>query len=371
MMLPTTKGRGQNPINNFQYDPFPLPAVRTLSNLKSMALEFDGGEPTNSILTLLRETASLPSIRMLGIGSFTFQSVDDLVDILVAGPHLTGVHVSACLFNNEFRTDDGRPDFALDYCRELRTVVFTENKQMDLLLRALPSASNITGLTLGPHTVPEIDPDFPELDDDETLDDFHDLVNFVNLENLILLVVDTGAWIADALAMVRSPALHTLSLFCWCENLDSSWESVLQDLDLPLRRVDTMLSETPFRDLQRICVTIFCREREPPSQQRNSSTSEVEPSESSTPEDLEQATSSNTVNHNSATPSGDTTDEPEPDGLWVEQQVREFMTSCHERKILEVQAKIGEWVPAPYWVDARPSQYSPEILQASHLGPIV
>lgn len=123
MMLPTTKGRGQNPINNFQYDPFPLPAVRTLSNLKSMALEFDGGEPTTSILTLLRETASLPSIRMLGIGSFTFQSVDDLVDILVAGPHLTGVHVSACLFNNEFRTDDGRPDFALDYCRELRTVV--------------------------------------------------------------------------------------------------------------------------------------------------------------------------------------------------------------------------------------------------------
>lgn len=44
---------------------------------------------------------------------------------------------------------------------------------MDLLLRALPSASNITGLTLGPHTVPEIDPDFPELDDDATLDDFH------------------------------------------------------------------------------------------------------------------------------------------------------------------------------------------------------
>ncbi len=108
-----------------QYDPFPLQAVHTLSNLKNMTFEFDGGEvvPPNPIFPFLREVASRPSLRTLGLGSFTFHSVDDLVEILAAGPHLTSVVVAAFIFNCEFSKSNSRADFAPDYCRDLRTVV--------------------------------------------------------------------------------------------------------------------------------------------------------------------------------------------------------------------------------------------------------
>lgn len=41
------------------------------------------------------------------------------------------------------------------------------------------------------------------------------LPDYAKLERLVLLVVNTGAWTADALAKVRAPGLQTLALFCW------------------------------------------------------------------------------------------------------------------------------------------------------------
>lgn len=169
-----------------------------------------------------------------------------------------------------------------------------------------------------------------------------DLPNFTKLNDLVLLVVDTGTWATDALAMVRSPTLQVLSLFCWCEELDSNWGSVLQDMDLSLQDIDALLSKAPFLGLQRICVTVFCRE--PAVRSDDSSSSDAEDSAVDTPKDSEQDVSASDDQAGSS-PSdrserGDAAEGPTQDGVWFEQQVRKYMPSCHDRGILEVHAKV-------------------------------
>ncbi|EIW52384.1 uncharacterized protein TRAVEDRAFT_53806 [Trametes versicolor FP-101664 SS1] len=365
-----TRWDRDSPTGQYDSDPFPLQAVRKLSNLKNMTFEFNGGEviPPNPIIPFLREVASRPSLRTLGLGSFTFHSVDDLVEILAAGPHLMSVFVAACIFNCEFSEGISRAAFAPEYCRDLRTVVFTDNEKMDPLLRALPSPSDITNLTLGPPWR-ETEPDFQQYYEGVTLNDFLDLPNFTRLKNLVLLVVDTGTWVTGALAMVRSPALQVLSLFCWCEELDSNWGSVVQDMDLPLQDIDALLSEAPFLGLQRICVTVFCRE--PAVRSDDSSSSEAEDSTVDAPNDPEQDGSVSDGQAGSSPSSSkeraDAVDGPTHDGVWFEQHVRKHMPSCHKRGILEVHAKMGSWSPIPYSIEPRLFEYQPESRRALHL----
>lgn len=365
-------------------DPFPLQAVRKLSNLKNMTFEFNGGEviPPNPIIPFLREVASRPSLRTLGLGSFTFHSVDDLVEILAAGPHLTSVFVAACIFNCEFSEGISRAAFAPEYCRDLRTVV------VSLASAWVCSYRNL--MPFGSHAVHRQREDGPtasrttfsvryyQFDSGSALarnrtrfsavlrgcypqrffgygacfvhgttfdadlaaaHDALDLPNFTRLKNLVFLAVDTGTWVADALAMVRSPALQVLSLFCWCEELDSNWGSVLQDMDLPLQDIDALLSKAPFLGLQRICVTVFCRE--PAVRSDDSSSSEAEDSASDAPKQ-DESVSEDQAGNSSSSPSEreDATEDPTQDGVWFEQQVRKYMPSCHDRGILEVHAKV-------------------------------
>lgn len=142
--------------------------------------------------------------------------------------------------------------------------------------------------------------------------------------------------------MVRSPTLRVLSLFCWCEELDSNWGSVLQDMDLSLQDIDALLSKGPFLGLQRICVTVFCRE--PAVRSDDSSSSDAEDSAVDAPKDSEQDESASNGQAGSSPSSSkeraDAVDGPTQDGVWFEQQVRKYMPSCHERGILEVHAKV-------------------------------
>lgn len=163
-----------NPCIGF-YDPFPLQAVRTLSNIRSAVYEHDGGEFVyDALVPFLRELAARSSLRTLELGCITFLRPGDIADILVGAPHLTRLCVNTCVYYDYERSgivlplEDSR--MAPQYCRDLRAVVvsaranpawssvsaslepmqFTDNENMDSLLDMLPAHCTITHLTLGP-----------------------------------------------------------------------------------------------------------------------------------------------------------------------------------------------------------------------------
>ncbi|OJT02214.1 hypothetical protein TRAPUB_7329 [Trametes pubescens] len=65
------------------------------------------------------------------------------------------------------------------------------------------------------------------------------LPDYTRLERLVLLVVESGAWAADALAK------------------GTRWRPALADL--PLRNIDVLLATDPFRRLRRVSITVYCR----------------------------------------------------------------------------------------------------------------
>ncbi|KAL1946069.1 hypothetical protein VTO73DRAFT_15196 [Trametes versicolor] len=254
------------------------------SGLRSAVYEHDGGEFVyDALVPFLRELAARPSLRTLELGCITFLRPGDIADILAGAPHLTRLCVSTCLYYDYERSgivlplnEDSR--MAPQYCRDLRAVVvsanpptwlsvsaqselmqFMDNENMDSLLDMLPAHCTITHLTLGP-IWREPDPFFQASYTDEHQNQFKALPDYCNfptkaLERLVLLVVNTGAWTADALAKVRAPGLQTLALFCWYKG--TRWRPALADL--PLRGIDALLATDVSRGLQRVFVTVYCR----------------------------------------------------------------------------------------------------------------
>lgn len=176
------------------------------------------------------------------------------------------------------------------------------------------------------------------------------LPEYTELERLVLLVVNTGAWTADALAKVRAPGLQTLALFCWYKS--TRWRAALADL--PLRDIDTLLAMDPFRGLQRVFVSVYCR-CDGSSDTDSEEEYEAEDEEGAVPstgdagdisaEDTLELEDRHTyiVGISGVTPGCDEAMVDGPSGednVWFEQQVPKSMPICSARGILQVRTQV-------------------------------
>lgn len=154
------------------------------------------------------------------------------------------------------------------------------------------------------------------------------LPDYTKLERLVLLVVNTGAWTADALAKVRAPGLQTLALFCWYKG--TRWRPALADL--PLRDIDTLLATDPFHGLHRVFVTVYCR-CDGSSDTDSEEEYEAEDEKDAVPSAEDAGDISGCDEAMIYGPSGE-------DSVWFEQQVQESMPSCSARGILQVRTQV-------------------------------
>lgn len=91
--------------------------------------------------------------------------------------------------------------------------------------------------------------------------------------------------------------------------------------DLPLRDIDALLTTDPFRGLQHVFVTVYCR---------CDGASDTDSEEEYEVEDEKDAVPS----------TGNAGDISEEDSIWFEQQVRESTPSCSARGILKVRTQV-------------------------------